>query len=86
MRLVPALVLASSIFAVPAARAQCALCRAAVESSEEGRAMAVKLNRAILVLLGAPLAVGTAVGAAVYRSRRRLEWQDGGKSFPAGQR
>jgi len=57
--------------AVPAA-AQCALCRSAVESSEEGRAMAVKLNRAILLLLGAPLGVAASVGAAMLRSRRRL--------------
>lgn len=53
-------------------RAQCALCRAAVESSEEGRAMAVKLNRGILLLLGAPLGVVTCVAAAMLRSRRRL--------------
>ena len=52
--------------------AQCAVCRSAVESSEEGRAMAVKLNRAILLLLGAPLGVAASVGAAMLRSRRRL--------------
>ena len=54
------------------ASAQCALCRSAVESSEEGRAMAVKLNRAILLLLGAPLGVGASVAAAMLRSRKRL--------------
>ena len=54
------------------AGAQCALCRAAVESSEEGLAMAVKLNRAILLLLAAPLGVATSVAAAILRSRRRL--------------
>jgi hypothetical protein len=87
MRLVPAiLVLAGFLSAVPAARAQCALCRAAVESSEEGRAMAVKLNRGILLLLGAPLGVGAAVGAALYRSRRQLEWGHGGKSSSARER
>jgi hypothetical protein len=52
--------------------AQCALCRAAVESSEEGRAMAANLNRAILLLLGAPLGVAASVGAAMLRSRKRL--------------
>ena len=57
--------------AAPSARAQCALCRAAVEGSDEGRAMALKLNRGILVLLGAPLGVGASVAAAVVRSRRR---------------
>jgi hypothetical protein len=52
--------------------AQCALCRQALESSEEGRAMAGKLNRAILLLLGAPLGVAATVATAVIRSRRRL--------------
>jgi hypothetical protein len=51
---------------------QCALCRSAVESSEEGRAMAAKLNRAILLLLGAPLGVAASVAAAMLRSRKRL--------------
>jgi hypothetical protein len=58
--------------AAPPAFAQCALCRAAVESSAEGRAMAGKLNRAILLLLGAPLGVAGSVAAAMIRSRRRL--------------
>jgi hypothetical protein len=82
----PSVVLASFLFAVPAARAQCALCRAAVESSEEGRAMAAKLNQGILILLGAPLGVGAAVGAAIYRSRRQLQWGHGGKSSAARER
>lgn len=58
--------------AAPPAFAQCALCRAAVESSQEGRAMAAKLNRGILLLLGAPLAVGASIGVAMFRSRKRL--------------
>ena len=71
--LTPLLVLLALLsVAAPPASAQCALCRAAVESSEEGRAMAAKLNRAILLLLGAPLGVATSVAAAILRSRRRL--------------
>lgn len=58
--------------APPPAFAQCALCREALESSEEGRAMAGKLNRAILLLLTAPLGVAASVATAVIRSRRRL--------------
>jgi hypothetical protein len=57
--------------AAPPAFAQCALCRAAVESSEEGRAMAGKLNRAILLLLAAPLTVAGSVAAAMLRNRNR---------------
>ena len=69
----PLLVLLALLFVTaPPAGAQCALCRAAVESSEEGRAMAVKLNRAILLLLGAPLGVGASIAAAMLRSRKRL--------------
>jgi hypothetical protein len=56
----------------PPAFAQCALCRAALESSEEGQAMAGKLNRAILLLLAAPLGVAGSVAAAMLRNRKRL--------------
>lgn len=59
--------------AAPPVSAQCALCRAALESSEEGQAMAENLNRAILLLLGAPLGVAGSVAAAMIRSRRRLK-------------
>jgi hypothetical protein len=64
--------LLASLYAPEPTWAQCALCRAAVESSEEGRAMAANLNRAILLLLGAPLLVSAAVAAAMLRSRRRF--------------
>lgn len=57
----------------PPASAQCALCRSALESSEEGRAMAGKLNRGILLLLAAPLGVAASVAAAMFRSRRRVK-------------
>ena len=74
MRALPGLFVLLALLhgAAPPAGAQCAMCRAAVESSEEGRAMAVKLNRAILLLLAAPLGVATSVGLAVFRSRTRL--------------
>ena len=61
-----------SILASRAVEAQCALCRTAIESSEEGKAMAAKLNRGILILLGAPFGVALAVGTAMRRSRKRL--------------
>jgi hypothetical protein len=67
------LALAAGLFAVaPRAGAQCAMCRTALESSEEGPMLAAKLNRGVLVLLGAPFAVALLVGAALHRSRRRL--------------
>ncbi len=73
MKRLSALLFAGFVLAaVPPAFAQCALCRAAIESSDEGRAMAGKLNRAILLLLGAPLGVAGSVAAAMIRSRRRL--------------
>jgi hypothetical protein len=55
---------------VPRLGAQCAMCRSSLEASQEGQALAVKLNRAILVLLGAPFGVAGLVGLALYRSRR----------------
>jgi len=51
--------------------AQCAMCRTALESSEEGRLMAEKFNKGILFLLGAPFGVATGIGVAMRRSRRR---------------
>lgn len=77
-----ALVLAAGISApsfVPGAEAQCAMCRTALESSEEGRAMAVKLNQGILLLLGAPITTAAAIAAALLRSRRRLGAARGGE-------
>lgn len=59
--------------AVPAAEAQCAMCRTALEGSEQGQALAVQFNRGILFLLGAPFAVAAGIGIAMFRSRRRLE-------------
>jgi hypothetical protein len=59
------------IVASRSVEAQCAMCRTAIESSEEGKAMAAKLNRGILFLLGAPFGVALAVGTAMRRSRKR---------------
>ncbi|MBI3932345.1 MAG: hypothetical protein HY317_02940 [Acidobacteria bacterium] len=55
--------------AVPAAEAQCAMCKAALTSSDEGREVAATLNRAILVMLVGPyLIVGTFV-LLIFRRR-----------------
>lgn len=51
--------------------AQCALCKAALESSPEGRAMGASLNKAILVMLAAPYLVFGAVALALFRRRVR---------------
>jgi hypothetical protein len=56
---------------VPAVGAQCPMCRTALEASQEGQALAVKLNHGILVLLAAPFGVAALVGATLHRSRRR---------------
>ena len=61
------------LMALPSVEAQCAMCRTALESSEQGRAMAVQFNRGILFLLGAPFGVAALIGIAMVRSRRRLE-------------
>ena len=59
--------------AVPSLEAQCAMCRTALEGSEQGQAMAEHFNRGILFLLGAPFTVAAGIGFAMKRSRRRLE-------------
>jgi len=58
--------------AVPSLEAQCAMCRTALEGSEQGQAMAVQFNRGILFLLGAPFSVAAGIGIAMVRSRHRL--------------
>lgn len=75
MRFVLAVWLAGSLSFAPVAplEAQCAMCRTALEGSEQGRVMAVQFNRGILFLLGAPFAVAAGIGIAMFRSRRRLD-------------
>jgi len=56
------------LFADPAG-AQCAMCRSALESSAEGRAISASLGRAILVLLAAPYLVVAAFATVLFRGR-----------------
>ncbi len=74
MRIVFALLVVGvgCLVAVPSLEAQCAMCRTALEGSEQGQAMAVQFNRGILFLLGAPFSVAAGIGIAMVRSRRRL--------------
>ena len=58
-----------SMALAPAASAQCAMCRTALESSEQGRRLAQKFNSGILFLLVAPFGVAAAIGVAMRRSR-----------------
>jgi hypothetical protein len=51
------------------ASAQCAMCKATLESSEEGRRVSGELNRAILVMLVGPYAVFGTCAAIVFRRR-----------------
>lgn len=60
-------------FFVSRSDAQCAMCRTALESSAEGRALIAKLNLGILLLLAAPLSIAAAVAIAMAKSRRRLK-------------
>ena len=67
------LVVVGCLVVVPSLDAQCAMCRTALERSEQGQAMAVQFNRGIVFLLGAPFSVAAGIGMAMVRSRRRLE-------------
>jgi hypothetical protein len=49
------------------ARAQCAMCKATLESSDEGRRVSGELNRAILVMLAAPYLVFGACAGMLFR-------------------
>lgn len=53
------------------ADAQCAMCRAALESSD-AQAFIAKLNLGILFLLAAPMGIVVSIAIAMARSRRRL--------------
>ena len=54
--------------AVPAS-AQCAMCKATLESSEEGRRVSGELNRAILVMVAAPYLVFGTCASVLFRRR-----------------
>ena len=75
MRLAAALLLVGAVCltAPPSVDAQCAMCRSALEGSEQGRVMAKQFNRGIVFLLGAPFTVAAGIGFAMMRSRRRLQ-------------
>jgi hypothetical protein len=70
--IVVVLVAAALFVAASHADAQCAMCRTALESSAEGRALVTKLNLGILLLLAAPFGIAAAVAIAMRKSRRRL--------------
>jgi hypothetical protein len=54
------------------ARAQgCSACRAALESSEEGRQFVASLESGVLLLMGAPYVMIGAAGYAIVRAYRK---------------
>jgi hypothetical protein len=68
---VVSVLLAAPLAAPPAASAQCAMCKTALTNSEEGRAMSVEFNHAILVMLAAPYILMGAAAAYLFRRRIR---------------
>jgi hypothetical protein len=54
--------------AVPVA-AQCAMCKATLEGSEEGRRVSGELNQAILLMVAAPYLVFSTCAGVVFRHR-----------------
>jgi len=57
-------------FAVIPAEAQCAMCRAVLESDESGKA-AKGINNGIMYLMIFPYLLIAGVGYAIYRSRKK---------------
>lgn len=58
-----------------AAAAQCQMCKTALTNSAEGRAISEEMNRAILLMIGAPYVVFGAVGVMVFRGRLESLWR-----------
>ena len=65
------LVLGAVLMVENVAYGQCAMCRTALEQSEEGRAMAGSFRYGILLLLAAPYLIFGTVGAVVFRAYRK---------------
>lgn len=63
------------LFIVLPADAQCAMCRAVLES-EEGGAKAEGINNGIVYLMIFPYLLVGGVGVAVYRSRKKAREQE----------
>ena len=59
--------------AAPGARAQCSMCRSALEGSAEAQVLVRQINRGIVFLLAAPFSVAAAIGVAMVKSRRRFQ-------------
>ena len=66
------LLLAVILLLEPSAWAQgCAICRAALANSPEGRVLAGSFRRGILVLMAAPFGIFGTIGYALFRAYRR---------------
>jgi hypothetical protein len=63
----------------------CAMCRAALESSPEGRAIAAGLARGILMMLVLPYGLMATFGFIIYRAYRKKskERQENSYSYQA---
>lgn len=71
--LAAAAVLAGLLATAPApAAAQCAMCKTALTSSPEGRALSGQMNRAILMMLLAPYVVAGTVAGVLFRRQLTL--------------
>ena len=53
----------------------CAMCRAALESSPEGKTIAAGLARGILLMLALPYGLMATFGFAIYRAYRKKSKQ-----------
>ncbi len=63
------------LFAAIPAEAQCAMCRAVLESEEGGQA-AKGINNGIMYLMIFPYLLIAGVGYAIYRSRKKARSQE----------
>ena len=69
------IVLLVFLFAATPAEAQCAMCRAVLESEEGGQA-AKGINNGIVYLMIFPYLLMGIIGYAIYRSRKKAREKD----------
>lgn len=75
MKLKYLLLIAILFFTVLPAEAQCAMCRAVLESEDGGQA-AKGINNGIVYLMIFPYLLMAGVGLAIYRSRKKARSQE----------
>ncbi len=71
--IIPGLIVAIVFLFSQSALAQCAMCRTALESSAEGRALAEGFRKGILLLMAMPYIIVGTISYGVFRAHRKMK-------------